>query len=71
MFTFDQPKPRKRRSPAQQNEWYAARPAEPDGKATRPDQGWFTSSEDLASGLEVVEADEQTVRQMFGETELG
>jgi uncharacterized protein (DUF305 family) len=71
MVTFEQPKPRQRRSPAQQNEWYAAGVTESQRKASRSEQGWYSSSHDLANGLEVVEADEETVRQMFADTQLG
>jgi hypothetical protein len=71
MFTFDSPKPTKRRSPAQDNAWYANTPAASTTKAGRSEQGWYSSSQDLANGLEIVEADEDTVRRMFADTSLG
>jgi hypothetical protein len=66
MFTFDPPKPAKRRSPAQENAWYASTPATVT-KAGRTEQGWFASSHELAHGLEIDEVDEETVRRLFGD----
>jgi hypothetical protein len=67
MFTFDPPKPAKRRSPAQENAWYASTPATVTTKAGRTEQGWFASSHELAHGLEIDEVDEETVRRLFGD----